>query len=74
MITGTQITALRWLAHHGGDGLFDRTHGNTVLAAGEISPVMRATWNGLVAAGLVERYGPKMRRVRLTEAGRKAAS
>lgn len=74
MITGAQMSALRWLAHHGGDGMFDRAHGNTVLAAGEISPVTRATWNGLVTTGLVERYGPKARRVRLTEAGRKAAS
>ena len=41
----------------GGDGVFDR-HG-IALAQGETAPVVRATWNTLRDAGLIEFYGGK---------------
>ncbi|MBX9875008.1 MAG: hypothetical protein K2X84_09135, partial [Beijerinckiaceae bacterium] len=45
-----------WLRKHGGDGIFDRN--GVLLAAGESAPFMRATWNALRDAGLVEFYNP----------------
>jgi hypothetical protein len=60
--------ALRWLGEHNGDGLVERW--GTVVAAGERAPHTRQTWRTLHVAGLVEIYGPRSRRVRLTDAGR----
>lgn len=55
-MTGAQKDALDWLRKHGGDGIFDRN--GVLLAAGESAPFMRATWNALRDAGLVEFYKP----------------
>jgi hypothetical protein len=69
--TKAQETALRWLIEHGGDGLFD--HNGVLLAAGEIAPHTRATWNALADLGLVQFYKPagsRRGRLRATERGR----
>ena len=50
-LTKAQRDALQWLAEHNGDGVFDRY--GVLLAAGELAPVMRSTWNALAALGLV---------------------
>lgn len=55
-MTKAQEAALAWLRERNGDGCFD-AHG-VLLAAGESSPVMRATWNALRDLGLVEFYKP----------------
>ena len=55
-MTKAQTEALDWLRHHNGDGAFDR-HG-VLLAAGELAPFMRSTWNRLRDLGLVEFYNP----------------
>lgn len=60
-MTAAQTEALRWLREHNGDGLFDK-HG-TLVAAGEVAPHTRSTWNKLRAAGLVEYYNGKRVRV-----------
>lgn len=72
-MTRSQSDALLWLRSHAGDGVIDRR--GCLLAAGELAPFQRVTWNRLAAQGYVEFYGPRsrsghMRRVRLTEAGR----
>lgn len=63
--------ALRWLGRRNGDGGFDLN--GVLLAAGELAPFMRATWNGLRDLGLVEFYEigatSKRKRVRITPAG-----
>jgi hypothetical protein len=67
-LTKAQRDALKWLSEHNGDGVFDRC--GVLLAAGELAPVMRSTWNALAAFGLVEFYdavGKKRRRLRLTQ-------
>lgn len=72
-ITEAQNEALRWLANHNGEGTFQRGgHGNTLIAAGEVAPVMRSTWNALRILDLVEFFGgPKgQSRCRLTDAGK----
>jgi hypothetical protein len=66
-LTRAQKDALKWLAEHNGDGVFDRY--GLLLAAGEQGPFMRSTWNALRKLGLVEFYGPKGKpraRARLT--------
>lgn len=69
-LTKSQEAALKWLASHNGDGLFDQN--SVVLAAGRGAPFMRVTWNRLRDAGLVEFYNPTGKgrgRLRLTPAG-----
>lgn len=68
--TKAQMAALKWLAEHGGDGVF-AGRGGTLLAQGEIAPVMRGTWNRLTALDLTEFEG---RRIRLTDAGKAAVT
>ena len=73
-LTPARRDALKWLAKHNGDGLFDRN--GVVLAAGESAPVMRGTWNALATDGFVEFYKPggsKRGRIRLTSAGAREA-
>lgn len=55
-LTRSQRDALLWLEAHGGDGIFAR--GCVLLAAGEIAPFNRVTWNRLRDHGLVEMYKP----------------
>jgi len=64
-MTSAQKSALLWLRNRNGDGMFDRN--GVLLAGGCSAPVMRATWNKLRDAGLVEVYNGK--RLRVTEAG-----
>jgi hypothetical protein len=70
-LTNAQRDALLWLAEHNGDGVFNRN--GVLLAAGELAPVMRSTWNALRALGLVQFYNPAGEgrgRVRLTQGPR----
>jgi hypothetical protein len=55
-MTKPQADALRWLIRRNGDGVFDRD--GVLLAAGELAPFMRSTWNRLRDLGLVEFYKP----------------
>ena len=55
-LTKSQAEALRWLLDRSGDGVFDRD--GVLLAAGELAPFMRSTWNALRDLGLVEFYNP----------------
>lgn len=55
-LTEAQAYALRWLRKRNGDGCFDKN--GVLLAAGELAPVMRSTWNALQKLGLVEIYKP----------------
>ncbi|MER9471060.1 hypothetical protein [Mesorhizobium sp. M0520] len=64
--TSNQLAALKWLRNRNGDGGFDRNQ--VLLAGGERAPIMRATWNNLAAADLVEFYQER-RRLRVTQAG-----
>ena len=66
-LTPAMVAALRWLREHNGDGVFDN-HG-VVLAAGELAPFTRSTWNALRDRGFVEMYKPTGKgrgRLRLT--------
>ena len=56
-LTEAQRAALRWLRQHNSDGIFDVN--GVLLAAGELAPVMRSTWNALARLGLAEFYGPE---------------
>lgn len=70
VITAAQGFALKWLRQHNGDGLFD--FNGIAVAGGELAPIMRATWNALKAAGLVDFYNPTGKgrgRLRVTAAG-----
>ncbi len=67
-LTESQLEALKWLREHNGDGVF-AGRGGVMMAGGETGPYMRSTWNALVSYGLLERYGPKNRRVRMTLGG-----
>ena len=67
MTTRAQQRALKWLRNRNADGLFDKY--NVLVAAGERTPVMRSTWAVLEQEGLVERYGNKNQRVRVTALG-----
>lgn len=53
-MTKSQKAALEWLREHNGTGVFDRR--GVLLAAGELAPFMRSTWNALRDAGLVHMY------------------
>lgn len=69
-MTTAQKAALAWLRNHNGDGCFDVN--GVLLAAGELAPVMRSTWNELRDLGFVEFYKPNGRgrgRCRLTARG-----
>jgi hypothetical protein len=55
-LTKSQAEAVKWLADHGGDAVFDK-HG-VALAMGESAPHTRTTWNALAAANCVEFYNP----------------
>lgn len=55
-MTKAERQALDWLRKHNGDGCFDKN--GVLLAAGELAPFMRSTWNGLRDQGLVEFYKP----------------
>lgn len=73
-LTKAESGALKWLADHCGDGLFDKN--GVLLAAGESAPVMRSTWNHLAQSGHVDFYRPNDKgrgRLRITDLGRKAA-
>lgn len=63
-LTKAERNALSWLADHNGDGHFGGP-GMTLMAAGEIAPTMRLTWNSLEKKGYVEFYLNR-RRIRLT--------
>jgi hypothetical protein len=53
-MTPAMRQALRWLLEHNSDGVFDKN--GVLLAAGELAPFMRSTWNKLAAEGQVEFY------------------
>lgn len=55
-MTKSQFKALQWLREHGGDGIFDIN--GVVMAAGELAPFTRSTWNALRDLGKVEFYNP----------------
>ena len=55
-MTQSQADALRWLKERNGDGCFDND--GVLLAAGELAPFMRSTWNALRDLKLVEFYKP----------------
>jgi len=55
--------ALKWLAEHGGDGVFAERNHSVLLAAGERAPFMRATWNELSRLGYIEFYGKRRARL-----------
>ena len=55
-LSKSQKEALKWLQEHSGDGVFALN--GTFLAAGEIAPHTRGTWNKLRDAGYVEFYKP----------------
>ncbi|EHK56832.1 hypothetical protein [Allomesorhizobium alhagi] len=55
--------ALKWLADHGGDGVFaDKSH-QVLYAQGDKAPFMRSTWNALCHLGRVEFYGNRRCRI-----------
>lgn len=68
--------ALDWLIQHNGDGAWARSGkgGTMLLAAGQVAPYTRVTFNKLRDAGLVEYYGGKSNRARcrITDKGREA--
>lgn len=71
-LTRAQAGALKWLALRNGNGLFDRN--GVLVAAGEMAPVRRSTWNALIELDLIEHYRPGAvpsgrGRLRLTERG-----
>lgn len=63
LLTEAQREALKWLREHNGDGHFGGI-GGTFMAAGEIAPVRRSTWNTLEKLRFVEFYSAR-RRMRL---------
>lgn len=63
--TPSQLAALKWLVNRNADGVF-AGHG-TFVAAGEVAPVMRRTWNQLSFFGFTEMYNK--RRLRVTPSG-----
>lgn len=65
-ITPAQKSALLWLRNRNADGMFDIN--GVLLAAGELAPVMRSTWNKLRSYGLVESYADG-KRLRVTASG-----
>jgi len=53
-LTKSQEAALKWLREHNGTGVFDKN--GVLLAAGELAPFMRSTWNKLRDAGLIDMW------------------
>lgn len=53
-MTKAQTDALKWLVEHNGTGIFNKN--GVLLAAGELAPFMRSTWNALRDAGKVDIY------------------
>lgn len=60
LLTRAEYDALEWLQKHNGEGHFGG-RGNTLMAAGEIAPIMRSTWNNLEKKGFVEFYALRKR-------------
>lgn len=58
VLTKAQEEALRWLRQRNGEGMFDRN--GVLLAAGELAPHTRTTWNRLREAGAVEIYRDRL--------------
>jgi hypothetical protein len=67
MRTKAQLAALKWLREHNDTSCFDKN--GVLLAAGELAPVMRSTWNALAAAGavMIERGAKGPTRVTVVE-------
>jgi hypothetical protein len=59
-ITCPQEAALKWLRSRNGTGCFDKHGSSRALAAGELAPVMRSTWNALRDAGCVRIEGKRV--------------
>jgi hypothetical protein len=68
-LTNAQQQACAWLSERSGTGLW--TKNGTLMAGGEIAPIMRSTWNVLRDAGCVEFSSG---RVNLLEMGTRFAS
>ena len=62
-MTRSESEALKWLAEHGGDGVFAGRDHQALLAQGETAPFMRSTWNALARLGCVEFYGNRRLRI-----------
>jgi hypothetical protein len=58
-LTQSQADALKWLRDHNGTGVFNKN--GVLLAAGELAPFMRSTWNALSKAGMVDIWRPGTR-------------
>jgi hypothetical protein len=58
-LTQAQADALKWLRAHNETGVFNKN--GVLLAAGELAPFMRSTWNALAKAGLVDIWRPGTR-------------
>lgn len=54
-MTPAQSQALEWLKQHNGTGVFDKN--GVLLAAGELAPHTRSTWNALRDLGMVTMVG-----------------
>lgn len=67
--TAAQQQACAWLLDHNSEGMW--THDGTLLAAGEVAPIMRQTWNALRLTGCVT--FERGTRVALTQRGRELA-
>ncbi len=64
--TRAQLSALKWLAHRNGEGVFNRD--GVLMAGGDLAPVQRRTWARLTSLGLCGI--PALKRLELTPAGR----
>jgi hypothetical protein len=53
-VTPAQSKALAWLKQHNGTGVLNKY--GVLLAAGELAPFRRSTWNALRDAGAVDIY------------------
>jgi hypothetical protein len=71
-LSESQKRALLWLHNHNAEGCFTG-RGAQFIAAGEIAPVARSTWNQLVGLGLVLRPAATPKRIKLTGVGRAVA-
>lgn len=69
-LTDAQRRALKWLHNRGGSGMF--THGQVLLASGELAGVMRATWNRLAQAN-PPAVTIEKKRCQITETGKAVA-
>lgn len=71
-LSDSQKRALLWLHNHNAEGCFTG-RGAEFIAAGEIAPVARGTWNQLIGLGLVLRPAATPKRIKLTGIGRATA-